>query len=69
MTSERGNRRGGDSALSSHGASVTGGARSAAAMAKRAAVERKLAVVRYKEEAGYRRGGDGTGRHCGKRRG
>jgi hypothetical protein len=62
-------RRGSDSASSSRGASTTRGARSAATMAKWAAAERKSAVMRYQEEVGYERGGDGTGHHYGKRRG
>jgi hypothetical protein len=32
-------------------------------------VEQKPVVVRYQEEAGYGRGGDGTGHRYGKRRG
>jgi hypothetical protein len=35
----------------------------------RRSAERKPAVVRYQEEAGYGRGGDGMGRRYGKRRG
>jgi hypothetical protein len=62
-------RRGTDSASSSRGASATGGACSAAAMAKWAAAERKPTMMRYQEEAGYERGGDGTGHRYGKRRG
>jgi hypothetical protein len=48
MTQERGNQRCGDSASSSHGASVTGGACSAIAMAKWAAAARSSGGRRRK---------------------